>query len=130
MADEKMYAKVRAILAKANSTTFEGEARVFRAKAEELIKKYNLDESRLNQREPERPSWDLGGDWMRDYMRRRQTEILRDLARAPGNRYTTHQKYKAAEMRQNGLTWKEIGRHFGIKATAHFAKTLKEEGYV
>lgn len=131
MATEKQYRKVRALLAKANSTTFEGEAIVFRAKAEELIAKYGLDETRLGQAEPESPSWSLNEDWLRDFMNRRTQEIHRDLRRDPGGRYTTHQKYRAAQMRnQDGLSWKVIGLALGIKATAHLAKTLREEGYV
>ena len=42
---ERMLEKVRALLAKAESTTFEEEAEVFTAKAQELMARYAIDEA-------------------------------------------------------------------------------------
>jgi hypothetical protein len=125
---EKQYRKVRALLAKANSTTFPGEAKLFREKAEELIKKYGLDEARLKG-EPERPRTRSGNFNWADYMRRRESEIAKDMRRNPGNRYTTHQMFRAVQLRREGHSYKVIGQLLGIKATAHLAKTLREEGW-
>lgn len=41
---EKMLEKVRALLAKADSTEFEGEAEVFRQKADQLMEQYAIDQ--------------------------------------------------------------------------------------
>lgn len=46
--------KVRALIAKADSTPFDGEADVFRAKADELMAAYHIEEWRLAQTEPQR----------------------------------------------------------------------------
>jgi hypothetical protein len=45
--DAKMLARVRALLAKAESTTFEEEATALTAKAQELIARYSLDDALL-----------------------------------------------------------------------------------
>ena len=46
--DARMLARVRALLAKAESTTFEDEAEAFTAKAQELIARYAIDEALLH----------------------------------------------------------------------------------
>jgi len=46
--DTRMLARVRALLAKAESTTFEEEADALTAKAQELIARYAIDEARLH----------------------------------------------------------------------------------
>jgi hypothetical protein len=46
--DPKMLARVRALLAKAESTDFEEEAEAFTAKAQELLTRYALDEASLH----------------------------------------------------------------------------------
>jgi hypothetical protein len=46
--DTRMLARVRALLAKAESTTFEQEAEAFTAKAQELIARYAIDEALLH----------------------------------------------------------------------------------
>jgi hypothetical protein len=51
-ADEPLLAKVRALLNKAESTTFEAEAATFTAKAQELMARHSLDAARL---------WDRAG---------------------------------------------------------------------
>jgi hypothetical protein len=46
--DPKILARVRALLAKAESTDFEEEAEAFTAKAQELLARYSLDEASLH----------------------------------------------------------------------------------
>jgi hypothetical protein len=46
--DARMLARVRALLAKAESTTFEDEAEAFTAKAQELIARHAIDEALLH----------------------------------------------------------------------------------
>jgi hypothetical protein len=46
--DARMLARVRALLAKAESTTFEEEAEAFIAKAQELVARYAIDEALLH----------------------------------------------------------------------------------
>jgi hypothetical protein len=46
--DARMLARVRALLAKAESTTFEEEAEAFTAKAQELVARYAIDEALLH----------------------------------------------------------------------------------
>jgi hypothetical protein len=46
--DARMLARVRALLAKAESTSFEEEAEAFTAKAQELIARYAIDEALLH----------------------------------------------------------------------------------
>lgn len=47
--DPRMTARVRALLAKAESTTFEDEAEAFTAKAQELIARHAIDEALLHE---------------------------------------------------------------------------------
>lgn len=71
----KILEKVRALLAKANDTEFEGEAEVFRAKADELMAKYTIEQWQLDQaddadrasREPERRDVDISWYWADNY---------------------------------------------------------------
>lgn len=49
--DERILAKVRALLVKAESTTFEQEAEALSAKAQELIARYAIDEAILHEGE-------------------------------------------------------------------------------
>jgi hypothetical protein len=64
---DKMLEKVRALLAKADSTEFAGEADVFRAKADELMTRYAIEQWQLDQAntkrsqssKPIREDWDL-----------------------------------------------------------------------
>lgn len=51
---EAILRKVRGLIAKANSTPFEGEADVFRAKADELMAVYHIEAWRVAQSEPEK----------------------------------------------------------------------------
>ena len=45
--DSKYFDRIQALIAKAESTEFEGEAEVYRAKAEELIASYGIDRALL-----------------------------------------------------------------------------------
>jgi hypothetical protein len=120
--------KVRALVAKANSTEFEGEARVFREKAEQLIVKYGL----------RREDTGIDGQPIKTaeqfdalkFFRERQEQHRREMRRGPGGRYTQTQLYLAAQLRHRGWAWSSIGARLGIKATGHLAKTLKEQGYL
>jgi hypothetical protein len=49
-ADERMLARVRALLAKAESTTFPEEAEAYTAKAQELMARHSIDEALLSAR--------------------------------------------------------------------------------
>lgn len=132
--------KVQAIVAKARSTEFDGERAVFLAKAEQLIQKYGLDRSatgidgdpvRTDVRWGEPFGFGSGFDEAaRRAFRDAQERRRREQRRGPGNRYTSEMLYKAAMMRREGRSFKAIGEHFGIKATGHLAKTLKENGYL
>lgn len=121
--------QVRAIVAKARSTKFEGERRVFLEGAEKLIAKYGLDRKATGidggpiQTRPGPQRENLFSQFMRE----RMSEHERDLSRNPGGHYSYHQLKRAAEMRREGRTWKEIGRILGIKATGHLSKTLRNE---
>lgn len=46
---QKMLERVRALIAKADSTEFEGEAEVFRAKADEIMTRYAIDQFMVDQ---------------------------------------------------------------------------------
>lgn len=67
--------RVRAMLAKADSTEFEGEAEVFRAKADELMTKYTIEQWQLDMadevdraaRKPERRDIDISWYWADNY---------------------------------------------------------------
>jgi len=62
----KMLERVRALLAKADSTNFEGEADVFRAKADELMTKFAIEEWQLEatkQGRPEPEARQFNFDW-------------------------------------------------------------------
>lgn len=48
-----IFDKIRALLDKAESTTFEGEAATYRAKAEELMRKYQVEEEQLIAKDPQ-----------------------------------------------------------------------------
>ena len=55
--DSRVLAKVRALLAKAESTTFDDEAEALTAKAQELMARYAIDQAMLHEADPsERPS--------------------------------------------------------------------------
>lgn len=71
---EKMLERVRALLAKADGTEFEGEAAVFRAKADELMTAYSIEQWQLDAggadtsgREPERRDVDVSWYWQDGY---------------------------------------------------------------
>lgn len=73
---EKMLEKVRALLAKANDTEFEGEADVFRAKADELMTAYAIEQWQVDEadsrvgtsnRTPERRDIDISWYWKNSY---------------------------------------------------------------
>lgn len=51
-ATKAMLAKIRALLDKADSTTFEGEADTYRAKAEDLMQKYRVEEEQAIAADP------------------------------------------------------------------------------
>src|SRR3954469_24189165 len=51
---QKMFEKIRGLLRKAESTTFEQEANTFFAKAQELMLRYRIDEEALWKLDPER----------------------------------------------------------------------------
>jgi hypothetical protein len=92
MTDEKrdqMLGKVRALLAKAASTTHPGEAEVFRQKADELMTKYAIDSWMLEQeqegtsKKPIRRDLDMSWRYDRDYgnpTRSALHRIFRDVA--------------------------------------------------
>lgn len=77
MADkkDKMLEKVRALLAKADDTEFEGEAEVFRTKADELMTAYAIEQWQVDaaqegvnaSREPERRDVDISWYWGDNY---------------------------------------------------------------
>lgn len=77
MSDKKdlILQRVRAMLAKADSTEFEGEAEVFRAKADALMAKYTIEQWQLDQaddadrasRTPERRDVDISWYWADNY---------------------------------------------------------------
>lgn len=52
-ADRRMLDRVRALLAKAESTTFAAEAETYTAKAQELITRHSIDEALLAARDPD-----------------------------------------------------------------------------
>lgn len=53
MSDEKMLNKIRALLAKAEATTFEHEAEAYTSRALQLMAKYGIDEARARQQDPQ-----------------------------------------------------------------------------
>lgn len=77
MSDKKdlILKRVRAMLAKAESTEFEGEADVFRAKADELMTAYAIEQWQLDaadqadaqSRKPERRDVDISWYWQKAY---------------------------------------------------------------
>lgn len=73
---EKVLEKVRALLAKADSTEFEGEAQVFRDKADELMNSYAIEQWQIDEadananmagRKPERRDVDIAWYWQNSY---------------------------------------------------------------
>lgn len=61
MSDSAMLGRVRALLAKAESTTFEAEAEALTAKAQELIAKHNIDQRLVEARSGDTRPRDLPG---------------------------------------------------------------------
>lgn len=73
---DKMLQKVRALLAKADDTEFEGESEVFRAKADELMTAYAIEQWQVDaaqagvntsNRTPERRDVDISWYWASNY---------------------------------------------------------------
>jgi hypothetical protein len=129
---DKNLEKVRALVAKANSTNFEGEARVFREKAEQLIAKYGLDRSETGIDGPVLDDLMPNDytDWLAVFMKER-TEYHNDiLRRGANNSFTDRQLRLAAKMREQKLPWRIIALYIGSTSPGHLSKRVREAGYL